>query len=121
VHARLKISSLALACSIALLAGCETSAPPPPLVRPAAFTPLGLNAPYLYGDVIGGHKSRAAKMKAAKIRPINPALAPNFNRVFPALKNVQPLSLIVYGAMLILIVARLPDGFASLLGRRRHA
>jgi len=41
--------------------------------------------------------------------------------VFPALKNVQPLSLIVYGAMLILIVARLPDGFASLLGRRRHA
>ncbi|MBS0526387.1 MAG: branched-chain amino acid ABC transporter permease [Proteobacteria bacterium] len=41
--------------------------------------------------------------------------------VFPALKNVQPLSLIVYGAMLVLIVARLPDGFASLLGRRRHA
>ena len=41
--------------------------------------------------------------------------------VFPALKNVQPLSLIVYGAMLILIVARLPDGFASLLKRWRHA
>ena len=41
--------------------------------------------------------------------------------VFPVLKNVQPLSLIVYGAMLILIVARLPDGFASLLGRRPHA
>ena len=41
--------------------------------------------------------------------------------VVPALKNVQPLSLIVYGAMLILIVARLPDGFASLFGRRRHA
>jgi branched-chain amino acid transport system permease protein len=41
--------------------------------------------------------------------------------VFPALKNVQPLSLIVYGAMLILIVARLPDGFASLFRRWRHA
>jgi branched-chain amino acid transport system permease protein len=41
--------------------------------------------------------------------------------IFPALKNVQPLSLIVYGAMLILIVARLPDGFASLLKRWRHA
>jgi len=41
--------------------------------------------------------------------------------VLPALKNVQPLSLIVYGAMLIIIVARLPDGFASLLWRRRHA
>src|SRR6185369_17124853 len=34
--------------------------------------------------------------------------------VMPALKNVQPLSLIVYGTMLIIIVARLPDGFASL-------
>ena len=43
--------------------------------------------------------------------------------VVPVLKNIQPLSLIVYGCMLILIVARLPDGFASLLGRRkaRHA
>jgi branched-chain amino acid transport system permease protein len=42
--------------------------------------------------------------------------------VVPALKNVQPLSLIVYGIMLMLIVARLPDGLASLLGRRpRHA
>jgi branched-chain amino acid transport system permease protein len=48
-------------------------------------------------------------------------LTRNAAGVFPALKNVQPLSLIVYGAMLILIVARLPDGFASLLGRRRHA
>ncbi|HEX2889264.1 branched-chain amino acid ABC transporter permease [Vineibacter terrae] len=38
--------------------------------------------------------------------------------VVPALKNVQPLSLVVYGAMLILIVARLPHGLASLFGRR---
>ncbi len=47
--------------------------------------------------------------------------------VIPALKNVQPLSLIVYGIMLILIVARLPDGLMSLFARpsskggRRHA
>jgi branched-chain amino acid transport system permease protein len=42
--------------------------------------------------------------------------------VVPALKNVQPLSLIVYGIMLILIVARLPDGLMSLFGRKpRHA
>jgi branched-chain amino acid transport system permease protein len=42
--------------------------------------------------------------------------------VVPALKNVQPLSLIVYGIMLILIVARLPDGLMSLFRRRpRHA
>jgi outer membrane protein OmpA-like peptidoglycan-associated protein len=75
VHVPRKISPILVACSIALLAGCETSAPPPPLVRPAAFTPLGLNAPYLYGDVIGGQRSRAAKMKAAKIHPLGPALA----------------------------------------------
>jgi len=37
--------------------------------------------------------------------------------VVPALKNVQPLSLIVYGIMLILIVARLPDGLMSLFKR----
>lgn len=76
--ARFRIATVVLAGSIGLLAGCETSAPPPPLIRPAAFTPLGLNAPYLYGDVIGGHRSRAAKMKAAKIRPLNPALAPSY-------------------------------------------
>ena len=62
-----------LSCSILALAGCETA--PPPLVRPAAFTPLGVNAPYLSGDVIGGHRSRAAKMRTAKIRPLPPAMA----------------------------------------------
>jgi branched-chain amino acid transport system permease protein len=42
--------------------------------------------------------------------------------VVPALKNVQPLSLIVYGIMLMLIVARLPDGLMSLFARKpRHA
>jgi branched-chain amino acid transport system permease protein len=42
--------------------------------------------------------------------------------VIPALKNVQPLSLIVYGVMLVLIVARLPDGLMGLFRRRpRHA
>ena len=42
--------------------------------------------------------------------------------VVPALKNVQPLSLVVYGVMLILIVGRLPDGLARLFHRvQRHA
>ena len=41
--------------------------------------------------------------------------------VVPALKNVQPLSLIVYGVMLILIVGRLPDGLARLFRPGRHA
>ena len=78
MHARLKFPTLAVACSITLLAGCETAAPPPPLVRPAAFTPLGLSAPYLYSEVIGGQRSRAAKMKAAKIRPLSAALAATY-------------------------------------------
>lgn len=71
VRARFKLASLVLGFSLGL-AGCET-APPPPMVRPAAFTALGLNAPYLYGDVIGGHRARAAKMRAAKIRPLSPS------------------------------------------------
>lgn len=64
-------------CSIALLAGCAT-APPPTLVRPASFTPLGLNAPYLSSDVIGGHRARAAKMRAAKISPLSLSAAPSY-------------------------------------------
>ena len=71
------VKAIALGCSVALVAACGTAPPPPPpaLVRPAAFTPLGLNAPYLYSDVVGGHKSRAARMKAAKVRPLAPGAA----------------------------------------------
>jgi len=57
-------------CAVAL-AGCR-SAPPPAMVVPASFTPLGTTAPYLLGDVIGGTRARAAKMRAAKIRPLGP-------------------------------------------------
>lgn len=65
-----------LSCSILSLAGCETA--PPPVARPAAFTPLGVSAPYLSADVIGGHRSRAAKIRAAKIRPLPPAMAGSY-------------------------------------------
>lgn len=61
----------AVAVTSALLAGCET-APPPPAPRPAAFIPLGLGAAYLNTDVIGGYRARAAKMRAARIRPLSP-------------------------------------------------
>jgi outer membrane protein OmpA-like peptidoglycan-associated protein len=58
------------------LAGCSTgSAPTPPVARPAAFTPLGLGASYLASWVIGGQSARAAKMRAAKIRPLTPDVA----------------------------------------------
>jgi outer membrane protein OmpA-like peptidoglycan-associated protein len=63
-------NALALGCSIATVSGCQTA--PPPMVVPASFTPLGTAAPYLLGDVIGGQKARAAKMRAAKIRPLSP-------------------------------------------------
>lgn len=69
---RIRIA-VVLSCSILALAGCQTS--PPPMVRPAAFTPLGVGAPYLSGDVIGGSRARAAKMRTAKIRPLSPIAA----------------------------------------------
>jgi outer membrane protein OmpA-like peptidoglycan-associated protein len=58
------------------LDACQTA--PPPFVPAAAFTPLGVSAPYLSGDVIGGQRARAAKMRAAKIRALQPAAAPAY-------------------------------------------
>src|SRR5438067_10931180 len=71
------LKAVFLSCSLLAVAGCET-APPPPVVRPAAFIPLGVGAAYLTGDVIGGYRARAAKMRAAKIRPLSPAAAPAY-------------------------------------------
>ena len=68
MNRRLRV--LLVGCTIAALAGCQTA--PPPVIVPAAFRPLGVSAPYLMGDVIGGYKSRAAKMRAAKVRPLGP-------------------------------------------------
>ena len=65
------LKALTLSSGLLMIAGCQTS-PPPPVVVPAAFRPLGVTAPYLSGDVIGGQKARAAKMRAAKIRPLTP-------------------------------------------------
>jgi outer membrane protein OmpA-like peptidoglycan-associated protein len=72
------LKAIIVGCSITLLAGCQTAPPPAPVLRPVAFTPLGLNAPYLSGDLIGGRKSRAAKMKAAKAKPLGAAAAPAY-------------------------------------------
>jgi outer membrane protein OmpA-like peptidoglycan-associated protein len=64
------LAALSFGCALAL-AGCQ-SAPPPAMVVPASFTPLGTTAAYLQGDVIGGSRARAAKLRAAKIRPLGP-------------------------------------------------
>jgi outer membrane protein OmpA-like peptidoglycan-associated protein len=48
------------------------------VVRPAAFVALGVGAAYLNSDVIGGYRARAAKMRAAKIRPLNPYAAAGY-------------------------------------------
>jgi outer membrane protein OmpA-like peptidoglycan-associated protein len=61
---------LTVACAVAAVAGCQTA--PPPMAVPASFTPLGVSAPYLSGEVIGGMRARAAKMRTAKIRPLSP-------------------------------------------------
>ena len=71
------LGTFAIVGALAALAGCNT-APPAPVVPPVAFTPLGLNQPYLYGDVIGGQRARAAKMRSAKISPLNAAAAPSY-------------------------------------------
>lgn len=61
------------------LAGCGMiRGGPPPMARPEAFTPLGISAPYLTGDVINGSRTRAAKMRAARIRPLVPQRAPGY-------------------------------------------
>lgn len=76
MHARRSQPLFAVGCSFALLSACSTSQPPPPVMAtPAAFVPLGVGAAYLSGDLIGGRKARAAKMRAAKARALGPAEA----------------------------------------------
>jgi outer membrane protein OmpA-like peptidoglycan-associated protein len=71
------LTAVILGCSFLAIAGCET-APPPRIAPPAAFIPLGVGATYLNTDVIGGSRARAAKMRAAKIRPLSPAAVPAY-------------------------------------------
>lgn len=77
-----RIAALLVPAAGALtLAACGMSpfgppAPPAIAPRPAAFTALGLSAAYLNTDVIGGRHARAAKLRAAGVRPLAPAMAP---------------------------------------------
>jgi outer membrane protein OmpA-like peptidoglycan-associated protein len=99
------IPAVALGSLLLLAAGCSMTpfsrpAPPP---RPAAFIPLGIAASYVNSDVIGGRKARAAKLKAAKIRPLSAAEAPGYMyRAEQELRNQT--------AGIGIDVIRLPDG-----------
>jgi outer membrane protein OmpA-like peptidoglycan-associated protein len=71
--------ALAVAAGTATLGACGmVRSSPPPMARPAAFTALGVSAPYLSGDVVGGIKARSARMAKAKIRPLPLAAQPAY-------------------------------------------
>jgi outer membrane protein OmpA-like peptidoglycan-associated protein len=76
MHFRRSLATFTLAGSLIAIAGCRTAPPAQPI--PAAFIPLGVGAAHLNTDVIGGSRARAAKMRAAKIRPLNPYAVPSY-------------------------------------------
>jgi outer membrane protein OmpA-like peptidoglycan-associated protein len=71
------LSSCVLVTALGLSA-CGFRQSAPPMARPAAFIALGVGAPYLSGDVIGGTRARAAKMRGAKITPLAPSAVPTY-------------------------------------------
>jgi outer membrane protein OmpA-like peptidoglycan-associated protein len=78
MHHPRTICAAALGPAILATAGCASGPPPPPpmpVVRPAIFTPMGVSAPYLSADVVGGRQARARKMRAAGITPLTAATA----------------------------------------------
>ncbi len=72
------VKATAAGCLMFAISACAMNGPPPPAPRPAAFVALGVSAPYLSSAVIGGDRARAAKMRAAKIRPLSPAAVPAY-------------------------------------------
>ena len=100
---RTRSVAAAALCTL-LLSGCEIGpfGQQPP-VRPAAFTALGVTAAYLNGDVITGTRSRAAKMRAAKISPLTPTMVPSY--MYRAEQELRRQT-----AGIGIDVIRLPDG-----------
>ena len=70
-------AAAAISCSLLAITACSTG-PAPVMAPPTNFVPLGVGAPYLSGPVIGGQRSRAAKMKSAKIAPIAAPAVPSY-------------------------------------------
>jgi outer membrane protein OmpA-like peptidoglycan-associated protein len=76
MNRRRSLEAVLFPCCCLAIGSCQSA--PPPVARPATFIPLGVNAPYLLGDIVAGHKARAAKLRAAKVRPIAAAAAPAY-------------------------------------------
>jgi outer membrane protein OmpA-like peptidoglycan-associated protein len=70
-------AAAALTCSLLAMTACATAPAPAPL-PPADFVALGVTAPYLSGTLVGGERSRAAKMRAAKIAPVAAYAVPSY-------------------------------------------
>jgi len=78
MHANRFIAAAFMGGSLFAISACATNGPPPPVVPPAAFVALGVTAPYLSGALVGGERSRAARMRAAKIKPIAAYAVPSY-------------------------------------------
>lgn len=73
------VGAATAAAAALLLSGCAMRGPPPPPMAPvAAFSALGITAPYLSGEIIGGNRARAAKLRAARVRPLGPGAGPAY-------------------------------------------
>ncbi len=70
--------AMLVALSLSGLAACSVIPRSAPPMRPAAFVPMGVSAPYLNGQLIGGTQARAKKMRAAGITPLGAGMAPAY-------------------------------------------
>lgn len=71
-------AAAAIGSSLLAISACATNPPPAPPLPPGDFVALGVTAPYLSSAVIGGERSRAARLRAAKVRPLGPAEVPAY-------------------------------------------
>lgn len=78
MHANRLLAVAAIGCSVLAISACSTTSAPPVVPPPAEFVPLGVTAPYLSGPLIGGERSRAAKLRAAKIKPMAAYAVPSY-------------------------------------------
>ncbi len=72
-------------------------------------------------SMVGGAGTIFGPLVGAGVLHIVGEVTRDLGNLVPGVKNAQPLALIVYGAILILIVRYLPDGLTSMFVRRGRA